>query len=209
MSTATARTRTLQKVRGTENKFYRVTTLEGAGASYSVTQWGSQRNGRHGGSYKIAPGPDLADRKYVEKAKEGYTSVGQEVTFQVDVDKFRAQLAGGGDKAAGSFIENLAAAAERGRPVINPTNPQAPFGWSGEQEKGTDVPAAVPDVVDRIGVLNDKALECIGLATSDTQKAMVMLVELREQRESIEAELRKAASYISTVEALVEEDVLA
>lgn len=186
--------RTGQKVQGSEDKFYRTYELH----TCSLFQWGSQRNGRSGGQFKISPSRHDAREQFQKKQNEGYTIVGGDAVFDVDQAKLEQQIAAG-NKACGAFLDSLLAAAA-------PPSPLAPPVAKPDPAKPADTPA--PQVgTDRIAATNQRALAAISLAAVDPAKAMTEFAMLNSDVEELEAALRKVKSYMGTLEILVDEAV--
>lgn len=199
MTLLTVTVRTAEKVNtaqgGTEDRFYRTYEI---GNRCALFQWGSQRNGRSGGQFKIAPAPSDATDQFYKKIREGYVSVGPgSETFQVDDVKMTQQLALG-HKAAGTFLDNLYAASPAS------SSSTLPPVFKGKPEAITfEVPADKP--FDRIGQTNERALAAITLATTSPAKALTEYSLLQDEVDAMETDLRKVRSYLSTLEVLVEE----
>lgn len=233
MSRAVVRVWTLEKDNlaqgGSECKFYRCYHV---GNDYSVIQYGSQRNGRSGGSFKVEHNLDYAVNQRDKKRRDGYVDVAGEfnVTFEIDGDKFRQQLLNG-DKAAGEWLDNIRAAKMRAGARLPQsatstfvcTMCQATFAQAlalnrhiakaHQNVTGAAVTPQAPDipasVADRLTVLTDRALQAIAAAADDPAKVMVEYVSLKEERDLVALDLRKADSYLMTLETLVEEAVTA
>lgn len=194
MPNVTIEVRTGQKVGGSEDKFYRTYRLP----TCALFQWGSQRNGRSGGQFKIAPSPLDAMQQSEKKRREGYTYVGGTETFQVDEAKLQTQLARG-PKEVGQFLDSLyAASGSTGQASI----PAMPDVW---ESKPTPVTPAAEDVFDRLSMTNQRALAAITLATNDPAAALTEYSLLNDALADLEADVRKVKSYLGTLEVLVEE----
>lgn len=210
---------------GSECKFYRTYVV---GRDYSVIQYGSQRNGRSGGSFKVERNADYALTQRDRKRRDGYEDVKAEfnVTFDVDFEKFQQQLLNG-DKSAGEWIDNMRAAKLRGAPQSATSSFTCPdcaqvfdqalalrrhMGGAhgpGTKPQATPVPDIPATLADRLTALTERALEAIKNAADDPIKVSVEYVTLKEEREAVALDLRKVDSYISTLETLVEEAVSA
>lgn len=184
---------------GNESKFYRTYELP----SQSLFQWGSQRNGRSGGQFKIAPSASDAVAQFQKKLNEGYTRIGNSETFSVDQAKLQQQIASGA-KGLGQFLDILyAASATTGakttsKPQSPANNPNDPFG-------DPPTPVAADSVFDRITQVNERALAAISLAASEPARALTEYSLLNDALEGLEADMRKVKSYLGTLEILVEE----
>lgn len=213
MTVVAARAWTVEYVHGNHDKFYRTFAVDGdqPWQGYSVQQWGRNRTV---GQFRIVSGKDQALAKRDEKEKEGYSKVGREynVEFSVDLDQFRAKLAAGGDKEAGEFLVDQLRqrVGGTGPAVVKESCPDcgAKFNSITElvQHRNAEHPPEVTDTIpDRVGVLADRATEALKLAASDPIKAGVELVILLGEREKIAIDLRRADSYLDTIEMLIEE----
>lgn len=197
MPQVTVYVRTAEKVGGSEDKFYRTFELP----TCALFQWGSQRNGRSGGQYKIAPSTFDAQQQFSKKVGEGYRQVGAVEKFDIDASKLEAQVRSG-HKNLGPFLDSLyaASATTGGRPA-------------GSAQTFNTMPDPVPDVApvpaekvfDRISQTNERALAAISLAAAEPAKALTEYSLLQDAIDSLEADLRKVKSYMGTLEILVEE----
>lgn len=199
MALVTIQVRTAEKddtrYGGSSDKFYRTFRLP----TCALFQWGSQRNGRSGGQFKIAPDPGDAVSQFTKKLNEGYTTVGGIDTFDVDEAKLR-QMVAQGHKALGGFLESIYAASARSgsnRPAPAPSSPAAP------QPSPTPPPAE--RVFDRISQTNERALTAISQAATEPAKALTEYALLQGELDALEADLRKVHSYMATLGVLVEE----
>lgn len=186
---------------GSEQKFYRTYQLP----SSALFQWGSQRNGRSGGQFKIAPSMHDAEQQMRKKQAEGYVTVGGVEQFTVDTAKLQTQIVAG-NKALGAFLDSLyAASATTGgktKPFAPAFKPSKPTKFP-EDTPGQPVP--VERVFDRISQTNERALAAISLASNEPAKALTEYSLLQDEIDALEVDLRKVKSYMGTLEILVEE----
>lgn len=219
MATADVTVETLEKVQGSENKFYRTYLINEAGTNnfISLTQWGSQRGGRTGGQFKSGLGAGLSTKKLKEKRADGYTDAEPSLVFAANWDAIQKAIQVD-DKVLGQSLEQAYLSAKSAATAPTP-------GWactdcgekfasgyalnqhiaSKHQSGSGGAPSAPPAVADRLVSLSQRAQEVIGLATTDPIKAHVQLVALREEKAEIELDLRRVDSYIYTIETLVDE----
>lgn len=202
MALATVTVRTIEKDTtrhgGNEDKFYRTYQLP----SCALFQWGSQRNGRSGGQFKLAPSPHDAVAQIGKKRNEGYLPITQHETYvQVDEAKL-AQLVAQGHKAVGEFLDNLHVAS--GKPTGGSVPAPKPSPAAPAAEPTPAAPLREADY-DRIAKVNERALAAITQAATDPAQALTEYSHLQTDLEDLEAALRKIKSYIGTLEVLVEE----
>lgn len=181
---------------GTEYKFYRTYEVPGIG---TILQWGSMKSGKSGGQFKHDSSSYVARDKIGEKQNEGYTNLTLEAV-NVDTDKLKGRAA----KDMGQILDNMyqAGAVNPTPPVNTPTPASTPV----QPKKPATVPQN-PDaqLPDRLTTLNKRALEAITLASTDPIAALKELSTITDEIESIEADVRKVRSYVSTLEVLTEE----
>lgn len=207
-----ARSWTGEVVDSKSNKFYRIFSV----GPYLVTQYGSQKNGRTGGTFSfIRLGSDIGAQNEALMAREKrrhYDPV-QEIDFTVDGDKLIERLTSG-DKKAGEFLDNMHTAAAAGQSKDVNTG-LAAANVRHMQEKTGNL-STVPNPVqtetaaagaDRLTTFGDRALVALTLSTTDVRAAAKAYGELADELEGLQDEFRKAQSFLGTLELMVMEAI--
>lgn len=205
---------------GNECKFYRSFSLD----VFTVFQFGSQRNGKSGGTFKVVNRGNIARAtaasiKQVEsKESEGYSNR-ETHAFQVDLDKFTEVMGKQGDKGAGAWLENMFAAARSSNAVYTPPSLPGVGAPAHKHKASPAVTSSTPDTpkrwgtpgtslpVDQLQMLTQRALSAISLAATDPAKALTEYSLVTEEVDKVEVTFRKVRSYLNTLETLIE-DVL-
>lgn len=201
---------------GNEDKFYRTFELP----TVSVMQWGSQRNGRSGGQYKISSGPGDASMVFNKKLTDGYVRVSVE-EFELDPAGYNLMIQTSDAKTIGASAERAYDQAKRtgkvktssGNVSTGGTPPKAPF--RGTPKAATPAAPASPTTVQKsnaaITEINTLAAEALGLmkiAAVDPIKALKKLPDLRNAQEAVVMATAKLSSYLETIDEMIEENAI-
>lgn len=200
---------------GNEDKFYRTFELP----TVSVMQWGSQRNGRSGGQFKISSGPGDASMVFNKKLTDGYVRVSVE-EFEIDPAAYQLMIQVSDAKTIGAAAESAYDKAKRtgkvktsSGNVSTGTPPKPPF--RGTPKAATPAAPASPTTVQKsnaaiteINTLAAEALELMKIAAVDPIKALTKLPDLRSAQEAVVMATAKLSSYLETIDEMIEENVI-
>jgi hypothetical protein len=190
---------------GSQCKFYRTYSLD----EFWVVQYGSMRGGIGGGQFKVtnaghvSRSASAATDQFNKKLNDGYVNATRD-DFLIDIDKFKAQGAGGGQ-----WLENMYDAAKASRMLVNSHAATAAAPKAPKAKATPSVPTSAstpaPETTDALAQVTQRALKAIALASSEPAKALTEHSLLTVQLEEIEVHFRKARSYLSTLDTLLEE----
>lgn len=189
---------TLEKVSGSENKFYRA-FYGTSGSSFGLKQWGSQRSGRNGGQFQPCDNYDALD-VVAKKKSEGYREVDR---ASIVLDDARVKALQGNKKVLGGYCE-AELAGQKNSNAPSPSNqPKPKPANTGPAPKPDDDPLNV--VSFGLDDITAKCMATLEIAATDPIKASTHVAVIRDEVDKAERELAKIHSYLTTIDILTSE----
>jgi hypothetical protein len=197
---------TLEYSGGGSEKFYRaymITSSTGSGPTgvTAVLQWGSQRNNRHGGQFKIDVS-SAYQRKITEKTNEGYRNV-DKGSFELTAAEWERYV------LKPTRTGGTANAKDFGLLLDSRTDgPLAGTAYDGQPVPETKAATIQTVEVDTIDALAEELKGLMTLAVSEPDKALVQLAAIKTKRKTLANSLDRVDSYLGTVEVIIDEQLL-